>query len=96
MSCQIDFYRFNQNQNYNMACRGNNNGFTLVEISIVVLVAAIAIGMAVPAYIYLVDNARTDKTIDEIKEMQRDINRYRKKNNRYPDSLNELFPQHPN
>jgi hypothetical protein len=46
------------------------------------------VGTAIPAYVYLVDKARTKKTIDEISEMQRDINRY-------PDNLNEIYPAPP-
>jgi general secretion pathway protein G len=59
------------------------------------LVAVLVVGTAIPAYIYLVDKARTNKTIDEIKEMSRDLNRYRRKNNRYPDNLNEVYPNTP-
>ena len=70
-------------------------GFTLVEFSIAILVAVLVIGTATPAYMYLVNKARTNKTIDEIRNMQRDINRYERKNNRYPNSLLEIYPQHP-
>jgi len=70
-------------------------GFTLVEFSIAILVAALIIGTATPAYIYLVDKARTNKTIDEIKSMQRDINRFERKGNKYPDSLLEIYPEQP-
>ncbi len=70
-------------------------GFTLVEFSIAILVAALVIGTATPAYIYLVNKARTTKTIDEIRSMQREIDRYERKNNRYPDSLLDIYPQQP-
>jgi general secretion pathway protein G len=59
------------------------------------LVAVLVIGTATPAYIYLVDKARTNKTIDELRSMQREIDRYERKNNRYPDSLLEIYPQQP-
>ena len=72
-----------------------NSGFTLIELSMVILVAAIIVGTATPAYFYLVDKARTNKTIDEIKEMQRDINRYNRKNIHFPDSLAEIYPIPP-
>jgi len=70
-------------------------GFTLVELSIVLLVAVLIVGTATPAYLYLVDKGRTDKAMDEIKEMQRDVDRFRRKNNRYPDSLTETYPESP-
>ena len=70
-------------------------GFTLVEFSIVLLVAVLVVGTATPAYLYLVDKGRTDKAMDEIKEMQRDVDRFRRKNNRYPESLTEIYPELP-
>jgi prepilin-type N-terminal cleavage/methylation domain-containing protein len=44
-------------------------GFTLVEFSIAILVAVLVIGTATSAYMYLVNKARTNKTIDEIRNM---------------------------
>ncbi|NNE38342.1 MAG: prepilin-type cleavage/methylation domain-containing protein [Gammaproteobacteria bacterium] len=70
-------------------------GITLVELSIALLVAVLVIGTATPAYIYLINKARTNKTIDEIRSMQREIVRYERKNNRYPDTLLDIYPQQP-
>lgn len=70
-------------------------GLTLVEILIVLLVAALIVGTATPAYLYLVDKSRNTKTIDEISEMQRRVDRFERKNNRYPDSLTEIYPTPP-
>lgn len=71
------------------------HGFTLVEFSIAILVAALIIGTATPAYMYLVNKARTNKTIDEISSMQRDIDRFERKGNRFPDSLLEIYTEQP-
>ena len=70
-------------------------GITLVEFSIALFVVVLIFGTATPAYLYLVDKGRTDKAVDEIKEMQRDVDRFRRKNNRYPDILTEIYPGLP-
>lgn len=58
-----------------------------------ILVAALVIGAGVPGYLYIVENARRDRAIEQITDMQRDITRFKRKNNRFPDTLAEIFPR---
>jgi general secretion pathway protein G len=70
-------------------------GITLIELSIALLVAVLVVGTAVPGYLYLVDKSRTKRTIEEVTDIQRQVNRFKRKNNRYPDTLAEIYPALP-
>jgi general secretion pathway protein G len=69
--------------------------FTLIEFAIVVLIAALVIGTVTPVYLHIIDEKKTDYAVDEITRMQRDIDRFSKKNGRYPDTLAEIFTTVP-
>lgn len=70
-------------------------GITLVELAIAILIAALIIGTGVPGYFYIVNKARTERAIEQVKEMSRDIDRFRRKNFQYPDSLSEIYSNPP-
>lgn len=48
-----------------------------------------------PAYIHLIDNAKTDNVVSEIKEIEFEIDQFYKDNGRYPDSLFDIFDAVP-
>ncbi len=71
------------------------SGFTLLELAIVVLVAALIIGTSTPVYMHIIDNKRIDLAVAEISGLQKDIDRYGRKNSRFPDSLTKIYPTSP-
>ncbi len=71
------------------------SGFTLLELAIVVLVAALIIGTVTPVYLHIIDNKRTDLAVNEISGMQKEIDRFGRRNARLPENLNELYPDPP-
>lgn len=70
-------------------------GFTLVELAMVILVAALIIGTTIPVYLHIIDNKRMDLAVTEITGFQKDIDRFGRKNARYPQSLAEIYPNSP-
>lgn len=71
------------------------HGLTILELTIVIIITALVIGTATPAYLHIVESRRIDFTINEITDMQRDIDRFSRRNNRYPDNLTEIYPTVP-
>lgn len=72
-----------------------SRGITLLEILIVLLVAALVIGTATPAYLYLIDSRKTSLAAEEITGFARRIDRFQRRNNRYPDTLEEALDTAP-
>jgi len=72
-----------------------SSGFTLLELAIVVLVAALVIGTVTPVYLHIIDNKRIDLAVNEISGFQKDIDRFGRRNARFPETLNELYPVPP-
>lgn len=70
-------------------------GFTFLEIVVVIIIAALIVGSAFPAYMYLIDSARNRKAIQDIRDMAEDIDRFWRLNKRYPTDLAEIFDQTP-
>ena len=70
-------------------------GITLVELAIVVLIAALIIGTITPVYLHIVENKRTDLAINEITRFQKDIDRFNRRNARFPADLAEAFGSVP-
>lgn len=70
-------------------------GFTFLEIVVVIIIAALIVGSAFPAYMYLIDSARNRKAIQDLQDMADDIDRFRQLQRRYPNDLTEIFPQIP-
>jgi prepilin-type N-terminal cleavage/methylation domain-containing protein len=70
-------------------------GFTFLEIVIVIIIAALIVGSAFPAYMYLIDSARNRRAIQDIRDMADDIDRFGRLNKRYPNDLAEIFTETP-
>lgn len=75
----------------NKAC----SGITLVELAIVLLIAVLIIGTVTPVYFQIIESKRTDLAIAEITRMQKDIDRFGRKNARLPADLTELSGSTP-
>jgi len=73
----------------------HSKAFSLPEFAIVILIAALVIGTVTPAYLKIIEKKRIDYAINEITELQRDINRFERKFNRYPNDLSEIYPAIP-
>jgi general secretion pathway protein G len=71
------------------------SGLSLVEIAIVILIAALIVGTVTPVYLRIIENKRTDLAITEITGFQRDIDRFGRRNMRYPQNLAEVYPAAP-
>ncbi len=65
-------------------------GFTLVEMIVVVAIIAILAAIAIPSYAAYIRKARIDRCIAEIMMMQQGIVTYTTDNGRQPDSLNDI------
>ncbi|HET7728983.1 MAG TPA: hypothetical protein VFK48_03015 [Usitatibacter sp.] len=65
-------------------------GFTVVELIIVLLIAALVIAVAVPAYERYVERARVMEAIIDVGEMAKTIRKYEMSKGALPDSLDEV------
>jgi len=74
-----------------MENRGLSPAFTIVEFAIVLLIVALVFGTITPVYFHIIEKKRIDYAMDEITKFQRDIDRFSRKNNRYPDALTEIY-----
>ena len=91
----VPYIPSSKNSNLFPVCMKSNRGITLIELAIVLFVAALVVGTTIPGYLYLVESSRTKRSIEEIKDIQREVNRFRRKNNHYPDTLTEIYPTLP-
>jgi hypothetical protein len=51
----------------------------LIELPMVLLVAALIIGTLTPVYLHIIKSKRIDRAIDEINSIQQDIDRFHRK-----------------
>jgi len=65
-------------------------GFTLIELMIVLVVAAVLAGFALPAYTDSVDRAKAGEAMQEMGQIAAEIERFYTANFNYPDSLADL------
>lgn len=65
-------------------------GFTLVEIMLVVCMIGVLTGLAVPAYTNHVDKVKSAEAMAVILEVGLTIEKFNAENGRYPNSLNEI------
>jgi len=65
-------------------------GFTLLELLIVVAILATLVAIAVPGLAYYVDKTRYQVAISDLRSISLDILVYHQENNAYPDSLHEV------
>lgn len=76
--------------------RTHSHGFSLIELMIALVVGALLLSLAVPAYNNHVERAQIAKAIGDIQGLSLAIDRFRLNNNdRAPDTLAELGIQVP-
>ncbi len=67
----------------------HQQGFTIVELLFVVVIAGALAGLAVPTYLGYLDKARLARCIAEIRYISRAIDAYQATNDAYPNNLAE-------
>lgn len=75
--------------------RRNNLGFTLAEVTVSVMVAALLLSLMIPTAMRLVDKAKDDKALTDLEEIQERITTFYRTNYRYPLSLMEIYVTAP-
>jgi general secretion pathway protein G len=65
-------------------------GFTLLELVIVIAIMGTLAAIAVPIYGRMLDQARGNIAVNDIKALQQDIDFFQSENGRLPDCLDEL------
>jgi general secretion pathway protein G len=73
-----------------MIRRIDSDGFTLLELMIVVAIVAILGGIAIPAYLGYLDKARIARTIAEIRHIEKSIKLFYATTEVYPTTLAEV------
>ena len=72
------------------------NGFTFIELIVVVGVMAILVGAITPVTVQYLEGQRKNTTIDNIAAIGEAIEEYYKVNNAFPPNLNSLIPDYIN
>ncbi len=72
-------------------CRKNHcDGFTLIEILIVIAILATLAAIAIPAYSNYIQRAKITRCIAEVRMLETEIAAYQENNDKLPDNLNDL------
>ncbi|MEO8007877.1 MAG: prepilin-type N-terminal cleavage/methylation domain-containing protein [Betaproteobacteria bacterium] len=66
------------------------DGFTLIEILVVMAIIALLLTLAVPRYLYSVDRAKEAVLKQNLAQMRDAIDKYHADRGRYPDALEDL------
>lgn len=69
--------------------------YSLIEMSIVLVIFGLLFGMVRPVYLYYINNAKSENVMDEIQEIADGIDKYYKDKGYYPNSLDEVFSPPP-
>lgn len=71
---------------------GDNRGFTMLELMLVVLIVTILASVAVPVYNKFINKARSMQAVSEINELEKEIMMYGYSDpgQRLPETLNQL------
>jgi len=72
-----------------------NRGFTLAEVTVSVMVAALLLSLMIPTAMRMVDKAKDDKALTDLEEIQERITTFYRANYRYPLSLMEIYVTAP-
>ncbi|NLD36904.1 MAG: prepilin-type N-terminal cleavage/methylation domain-containing protein [Desulfatiglans sp.] len=67
-----------------------SQGFTLIELMVVIAITGILAGIAIPAYISFVEKAKITVAISDIKLLQRDISDWQSDHGALPLTLEEM------
>ena len=70
--------------------KDHEEGFSLVELLIVVAIMTTVAAIAVPSYNECINNARIVKAIGDIKKIGMDVSLYQMSNNIFPETLDDL------
>ncbi len=81
-----DTYSFNAN----IDLRARTDGFTLIELIIVVAILSTLMGIAIPLFTSYVDRAKVARAIAEIKSIGTEIIIFETEHVRFPNSLAEI------
>ncbi len=68
----------------------NTNGFTLIEVVIVVAIMGIIAAVAFPSYMSFMEKTRRAEAITVLTEVAGELQRFQTENNTYTDDLTEL------
>ncbi len=75
--------------------RQKSKAFTLIEISVGLMIVSLLYMTISPAIISSMNNAKSSISSSDVEEMQTTIDDFFKKNGRFPDSLDEVFAEVP-
>lgn len=70
-----------------------HDGFTLIELIVVLAIIALLVSIVAPRYNRTVDNARESSLRTSLNVMRDAVDKFAADKNRYPDSLEELVTQ---
>ncbi|MBC7253664.1 MAG: prepilin-type N-terminal cleavage/methylation domain-containing protein [Actinobacteria bacterium] len=74
--------------------RGGQNGFTIVEMMMVLLIIAILLGIAFISYSFSLDRTRETACRANLKNIRGALSVYQAEHEAYPPSLQELVPDY--
>lgn len=66
------------------------DGFTLIEVLIVIAIIATLAAIAIPAYSNYIQRAKIARCIAEVRMLESEIAAYQENNDKLPDNLNDL------
>ena len=66
------------------------DGFTLIEILVVIAILATLAAIAIPAYSNHIQRAKIVRCIEEVRMLESEIAAYQENNDKLPDNLNDL------
>ena len=72
-----------------------SRAYTLTEVAVVLLIAALMFSMVAPVYLNMVETAKSDDVLQELTDMSHEIDDFYKKHGHYPDSLEEVISPVP-
>jgi general secretion pathway protein G len=73
-----------------MMRQNDNDGFTLIELALVVAIVGILGGLAIPGYLGYLDKARIARSIAEIRHIEKSIKLFYANTEHYPTTLVEI------